>query len=138
MGVRSPASWRLYRRPKPNKEILDEVVRRIVEVAQPDQIILFGSAARGQLRPDSDFDLLVLKSGIADMRELKQKIQIHLFGIPIPIDVLVEKPEKLWAARHKTWTLLGRVAKEGKRIYPANGRRPQPRSRPFFRAQAWR
>jgi hypothetical protein len=32
------------------QRILDEIVRRIVEVAQPDRIILFGSVARGQIR----------------------------------------------------------------------------------------
>jgi predicted nucleotidyltransferase len=138
MRLRFLGSWRSYRRPKPNKEILDQVVRRIVEVGQPDQIILFGSAARRQLRPDSDFDLLVVKSGITDARELKQKIQVHLFGIPIPIDIVVTTPEELHAARHKTWTLLGRVWQEGKRIYSVNGRRPQPRSRAYFRAQASR
>ena len=138
MGVRFLGSWWSNRRPKPNKEILDQVVRRIVDAAQPDQIILFGSAARQQLRPDSDFDLLVVKSGVADTRELRQKIQTQLFGIPIPVDVVVATPEDLRAARHKDWTLLGRVQREGKRIYSANGRRPQPRSRTYFRGQAWR
>ena len=38
--------------------VLDEIVRRVIEVAQPDRIILFGSAARGQMGPDSDIDLL--------------------------------------------------------------------------------
>ena len=42
-----------------NQTLLDEIVRCIVEVAQPDRIILFGSAARGQMGPDSDVDLLV-------------------------------------------------------------------------------
>jgi predicted nucleotidyltransferase len=45
------------------KEVLDDVVRRIVEVAAPEKIILFGSAARGELGPNSDIDLLVIKGG---------------------------------------------------------------------------
>jgi predicted nucleotidyltransferase len=44
-------------------ETLQEIIRRIVEVAQPEQIILFGSAARGQMGPNSDVDLLVVKRG---------------------------------------------------------------------------
>ena len=32
---------------KLKQEVLDEIIRRVVEVAQPDRIILFGSAARG-------------------------------------------------------------------------------------------
>jgi len=44
------------------KEILDEIVSRIVNVAHPDKIILFGSAARGEIGSNSDIDLLVVKS----------------------------------------------------------------------------
>ena len=43
--------------------ILDDVVRRIVEVAQPEKIILFGSAASGWMGPHSDLDLLIVKEG---------------------------------------------------------------------------
>ncbi len=41
--------------------ILRDIIRRVVEAAHPDKIILFGSAARGQMGPDSDVDLLVIK-----------------------------------------------------------------------------
>ena len=44
--------------------VLDEIVRRIVEVAQPERIILFGSAAREEMSRDSDIDLLVVKDGV--------------------------------------------------------------------------
>ncbi|MCK9631812.1 MAG: nucleotidyltransferase domain-containing protein [Methanoregula sp.] len=33
-----------------------------MDVAKPEKIILFGSAARGEMRPDSDIDLLVIKT----------------------------------------------------------------------------
>ena len=41
------------------QEILDEIIRRIVEAAQPETIILCGSAVRGEMGPSSDVDLLV-------------------------------------------------------------------------------
>ena len=41
----------------PEAKILDDLVRRIIEVVQPQRIILFGSAARGDMRPDSDIDI---------------------------------------------------------------------------------
>ena len=44
-----------------DQAVLDEIARRIVEVAQPERVILFGSAARGEMRPNSDVDLLVVK-----------------------------------------------------------------------------
>jgi len=44
--------------------VLDDLVRRIAERFSPDKIILFGSRARGDAGPDSDIDLLVLRSPI--------------------------------------------------------------------------
>jgi len=42
-------------------DVITEIVDRIVERAQPDKVILFGSRARGDARPNSDFDVLVIK-----------------------------------------------------------------------------
>lgn len=42
------------------QEAIDEVVRAIAERFQPQQIILFGSYASGDPRPESDVDLLVV------------------------------------------------------------------------------
>ncbi|MBI4678690.1 MAG: nucleotidyltransferase domain-containing protein [Elusimicrobia bacterium] len=50
---------------------LAEVIRRVVEVAHPDRIILFGSWARGEADPDSGLDLLVVKSGVSHRRRLR-------------------------------------------------------------------
>jgi predicted nucleotidyltransferase len=41
--------------------LTSEIVRRILAVANPDRIILFGSAATGQMTRDSDIDLLVVE-----------------------------------------------------------------------------
>ena len=110
-------SWWRQRNVIRDHTLLKEIVRRIIAFAGPDQIILFGSAARGQLRPDSDFDLLVVKAGVTEPREYARRIQTHLFGIPMPVDVIVTTPEDLQAARNQGWTLLGRVVREGKRLY---------------------
>jgi predicted nucleotidyltransferase len=45
-----------------SEETLQEIVRRIVAAVRPEKIILFGSAAREEMGPDSDLDLLVIKS----------------------------------------------------------------------------
>jgi predicted nucleotidyltransferase len=103
---------------------LREVVRRIVEVAEPDQVILFGSAARGQLRPGSDFDLLVVKSGVLDTYELTRYLHAHLFDIRMPIDIIVATPEEIEASRFK---MLGQIYAQGRRMYPGPlTRRSQP------------
>ena len=108
-----------------NYALLREVVRRIVEVAEPDQVILFGSVARRQHRRDSDLDLLVIKSGVTDPAQLVRQIRTNFFGIRKPIDIVVATPEAVEESRARRWTFLGRIAQDGKIIY-RNGayRRP--------------
>lgn len=98
---------------------LEAVVRRIVEVAKPDRIILFGSAARGEGNPDSDLDLLVVKSGVPHRRRLAQQVYRALFGIPVPVDILVVTPEDIEAFRGKVGTVIGPALEEGREVYAA-------------------
>ncbi len=99
-----------------SEETLQEIVRRIVEAVAPEKIILFGSAARGEMGPDSDLDLLVVKSNV-HRRATAQMIEESLIGIQIPTDVIVATPEDL--ERHKdTIGLIYRPAlREGKVVY---------------------
>jgi uncharacterized protein len=76
-------------------DVTDELVRRIVAVAQPERIILFGSAARGQMGPDSDVDLLVVKSGVFRSREVALQIRRALRDLRLALDVIVATPEEV-------------------------------------------
>jgi len=40
------------------RQVLADVIRRVVEAAQPDKIVLFGSAARGEMGPNSDLEFV--------------------------------------------------------------------------------
>jgi len=62
-----------------NEAMLNKIIRRIVETASPEKVILFGSAARGEAGPDSDIDLLVIKSN-AHRRRLAQEIYKNLLN----------------------------------------------------------
>lgn len=64
-----------------SRETLAEIIRRVVEVAQPERIILFGSAARRQTGPHSEVDLLVIKSGEFDQSRLVGDIYMNLHGV---------------------------------------------------------
>ena len=97
---------------------LDEIIRRIVAVAQPDRVILFGSVGRGQGGSDSDLDLLGVKSG-AHRRRLAQQIYRTLFGIPVPVDVIVVTPEDVSAFCDKVGTVIGPALQEGREVYAA-------------------
>ena len=72
---------------------LDLIIRRIVEVAKPEKIILFGSAARDAMGPNSDVDLLVIKRGDFHRGRLTGEIYMNLFGVGAAVDVVVVTPE---------------------------------------------
>ena len=71
-----------------SQKILDDIIKRIVEVAQPEKIILFGSAAGGQMTGNSDVDLLIIKDG-ADPPQLTAKIYGRLHGVGAAVDAIV-------------------------------------------------
>lgn len=95
---------------------LSEVISRVVEVADPEKIILFGSAARGEMKQDSDLDLLVVKSG-AHRRKLAQDIYLNLFGIGQPVDVVVVRPEDIERYGDSHSLVIKEALEEGKVIY---------------------
>ena len=100
-------------------DLLAEVVRRIVEVAEPERIILFGSAARSEAGPDSDLDLLVVKRGVEHRRRLAQRIYRRLLGVEVPVDILVVTPDDIDAFKDKAGTIIGPALREGREVYAA-------------------
>ena len=70
---------------------VEDIVRRIVEVAQPEKVILFGSAARGEMGPHSDLDFLVIKTG-ARRLECIDTIRRALRGKAVAVDIIVATP----------------------------------------------
>jgi predicted nucleotidyltransferase len=113
MRVQSPSKQ------LPDPAALDVLVRRIVEVAKPDRIVLFGSAARGEMGPDSDLDVLVVKSGVEHRRRLAQDIYMNLSGVGVGVDVIVLTPEDIEAQRDRVGSIVGPALDEGRVIYGA-------------------
>ena len=97
---------------------LKEIIRRIVDIAKPEKIIMFGSAARGEMGPDSDLDLLVIKS-CDHRRNTARKIRRHLIGIAVPIDIIVAKPEDIERYKDAIGLIYRPALAEGKVIYVA-------------------
>jgi len=69
-----------------DQDTLDEIIRRVVEVAHPEQIILFGSAAQGTMTRNSDVDLLIVKEG-GDTKNLRARIYENLYGVRVAVDI---------------------------------------------------
>lgn len=99
-------------------EILQEIVRRIVEVAKPEKIILFGSAAREEMGPDSDLDFLVIKS-CKNRHKTARKIRRRLIGIGIPKDIIVATPQDMERYKDTIGLIYRPALKEGKVLYAA-------------------
>jgi len=83
-----------------NNEFISIMTERIVRDFDPLQIILFGSQARGDADQNSDIDLLVVFSELADKRKTALDILRALADLPVAKDILVSTPEEL--ERHRT------------------------------------
>lgn len=95
---------------------LDEIVRRVVEVAQPERIVLFGSAARGDMTRHSDVDLLIVKDG-ADALELMSRIYRRLRGVGVPVDALVVSAADVARYRDSHALVIKPALREGRTVY---------------------
>ena len=99
-----------------DQAVLDRVIRRVVQVAQPEKIILFGSAARGEMGPHSDVDLLVVRDGV-HRRAMAGRIYRRLVGVGTPVDVVVVTPEDLERYRDSHALIVKPVLREGSVVY---------------------
>ena len=110
-------------RPRTQEEILLEIVpeitSRIVAIARPLRIVLFGSAARGEMGPDSDLDILVIMPNGSNRRRTCEAIYMGLYGLGVPKDIVVVTEDTL--ARHGSdpWMIYGQALSEGKELYRA-------------------
>ena len=105
-----------------DKRTLDEIIRRVVEVAHPDRIVMFGSVARGQMGPNSDIDLLVIKSGDYHRGRLTEEIYMNFFNLSSrrpAVDVVVVTPEGVERYRNSHAVVICPAMKEGKVVYSA-------------------
>ncbi len=98
---------------------LEEIIDRILRVIVPDKIILFGSRARGEARDDSDYDLLLIKSGIRseDERAIAQDIYVNLIGVKAGVDVIVKTPENVEEGRKRQSSIVREATDEGVVVY---------------------
>jgi len=99
---------------------LAEVVRRLATAYEPEQIYLFGSAARGELGPDSDYDLLVVVPDDAPPERRGSGLAYTvLWGTGIAVDAVVCTSAWFRARTHLKASLPGTVIREGKLLYAA-------------------
>jgi predicted nucleotidyltransferase len=100
-----------------NEQYLPIITARIVERFHPLKVILFGSMARGDARPDSDLDLLVVLPHVENKHSAMVEIFRALSDIPAPVDVLVTTPEEIERRRDALGSVLRPALREGRVVY---------------------
>lgn len=92
-------------------------MRRIVEAAHPDKVILFGSYAYGKATIDSDVDFLVVME--SEERPAKRAIRIErsLLDVPFPMDILVRTPLEIAERLQMQDCFMQEVIGQGQVVY---------------------
>ncbi len=102
-------------------ELLDAMTRAIVEEVDPEQVVLFGSRARGDAHADSDVDFLVVESepfgeGHSRWDEM-QRLRGVLQHFPVSKDILVCSTDETAKWAGATNHIIARCLREGKVVY---------------------
>jgi len=104
-----------------NPELLEEIVRRISGAVHPLRVILFGSAARGEMGPASDVDLLIVMPDGTHRRDAGRKAFRALSGLGIAKDVIVVTERDLKEFGENPSLVIKPALEEGREVYRAAG-----------------
>jgi predicted nucleotidyltransferase len=106
--------------PISNDTVLAEILRRLVETFQPERIYLFGSKAREDAGPDSDYDLMVVVSDGAPPERKRSRLAYQaLRGTRVAADVLVWTRQAFDSRLHLPASLPATITRQGKLLYAA-------------------
>ena len=102
-----------------DEALIQEVTRRIVERFHPEKVILFGSHARGNARPDSDLDLIVVME--SDKPFVKRTTEVRQLFYPraFSLDLFAFTPEEMKREQEHLGTLVSMLAEDRKLLYAA-------------------
>ncbi len=99
------------------KNEIENITAQIIKKYDPEKIILFGSAAKGELHSESDADFLIIKKdtplyGADRIREISKIIKRD-----IPVDFLIYRPDEFDKRLSMGDPFLKSIIKEGKVLY---------------------
>jgi predicted nucleotidyltransferase len=102
-----------------NIPYIDQIVSIITSMASPDQIVLFGSYARGENNEKSDIDLLILKKNLKNGNNIIDGLYRSFYDnkIKISVDLLVVDYDKYNNLKNEIGYIYKTINKEGKIIY---------------------
>ncbi|MCP4702734.1 MAG: nucleotidyltransferase domain-containing protein [Gammaproteobacteria bacterium] len=100
-------------------EMVEYLVKRIVEEIRPLRILIFGSAARGETGANSDIDLLVVMPEGIHRRRTAQLLYRKIRGVGVPFDILVATPADLEKHKNNIGLIYRTILIEGREVYAA-------------------
>ena len=120
--------------PDVSDALLGRMIRTIVDEVDPEQVILFGSRARGDAGPESDVDLLIIESEpFGDGRSARAesvRLSQALAATPVATDLLVYSREEIERWRGSLNHVAARALREGRVLYTRDWGVPSSASRP--------
>jgi predicted nucleotidyltransferase len=102
----------------PDDDIVATIAARILTVIRPWRVVLFGSRARGDAKPHSDYDVYVeVDPGTSTLKQIHGDLH-HLFAGPgVFVDLKLHEPGTIERRRHDPGTIEWDVAREGRVLY---------------------
>lgn len=98
-------------------DILEQLVERLVRLASPVKIILFGSTARGEAHPRSDLDLLIVEKDVVEQYDEALRLDRALRDLMLPLDLIVVSEAQFKRYVQVPGTVYYRSQKEGQVLY---------------------
>jgi len=98
---------------------IEQIVNTILTTVEPEKIILFGSYARGDYKKNSDIDILILKKGLKNERDVTNNLYMEFFNrkISIPIDLIAIDYDKYYQLNNDIGYIYKTINREGRVIY---------------------
>ena len=103
----------------PDPAILDELVRRVVDSVHPLWIILFGSAARGEMRRNSDLDMLIVVPDQSDCFGVNKILARKMRGLGCGVDIVVVRQSDLEENGDNRYLVLHTAPRKGRKSHRA-------------------
>ena len=100
-----------------SEQIIQQAVQRLLSVAAPSKVILFGSHARGDASDGSDLDLLVVEPEVSNVGAEMMRLHKALWPLNIPVDLLVCSESDFEKKREWRSSAIYWAAREGKVLY---------------------